>query len=211
MGALEFISSLVSSLAWPVVVTTLVIALRKPIARLLTARPLKSLKAGPGGLELQYFDDKLAGAEAHIEEAEQPRAKPDQDGSQPGASFDEPGAIPDEVANLATTWPPAAVFVSFALVEKAIRDSAADLPDPAEQFGVRSPTSTIARKVLSEAEYAAFEDLRDLRNKVAHGLGDSGLVDASRARKYVRLANRLIAATSADFSEKSNPTSDQVS
>lgn len=69
MGWLEFIASLVSSLAWPAVIIVLVILLKEPISKLLTSRPMKRIKAGPGGLEIEYVDQALADARQELDAA----------------------------------------------------------------------------------------------------------------------------------------------
>lgn len=52
VGVLEFISSVIGSLSWPVAVVALVFTMRRPLGRILSARPIKTLKAGPTGVEL---------------------------------------------------------------------------------------------------------------------------------------------------------------
>ncbi|MFF4598135.1 hypothetical protein [Amycolatopsis sp. NPDC001319] len=227
MGVLEFISSLVSSLAWPVVVTTLVIVLRKPIARLLTARPLKSFKAGPGGLELHYLDEKLEAAAAHISEAKEPRgeaheqahAEAGEHREQVGADGDDvrPGEgetdaerstedayrITDEMTDLVRVSPPAAVLLSFAQLEQAVRDAAAAHPNLGRQFGVKQPVRTVAKEVFSSSEYAAFVDLASVRNKVSHAVDDgSRFIDSDRALQYVTLAKELSKSAAAAPSDE---------
>ena len=58
MDWLQFISSLVGSLAWPIAVLTIAIVFRKTL-RTALARPLKRVKAGPFEAE---WDDKVARA-----------------------------------------------------------------------------------------------------------------------------------------------------
>src|SRR3954454_13158193 len=62
VSALEFLGSLVSSLAWPVLVLVLVLFLKTPLTNLLSAerdgRRIASFKAGPSGLEIQYALDR---------------------------------------------------------------------------------------------------------------------------------------------------------
>jgi hypothetical protein len=53
MDTKQFIASLVSSLAWPAAVLGIVLLFRKQLADLLTG-PLRRLKAGPGGVELEF-------------------------------------------------------------------------------------------------------------------------------------------------------------
>lgn len=66
--------------------------------------------------------------------------------------------------------------------------------------------------MLGSAEYVAFEELRDLRNKATHDLDDSSaVVDVSQAVKYVLLANRMIASAFAGASTTRSPLRDRIS
>lgn len=54
VSTLEFVASLVRSLAWPAALIAVVLLLRRPIVELLAA-PLKRLKVGPAGFEAEWW------------------------------------------------------------------------------------------------------------------------------------------------------------
>lgn len=101
----EFIASIVDSLAWPVAVVVLVVLLRARLAELLGSGPLRRLKLGPGGAELEWEQAVVEVAASSV------RALPSQDG------------LDDELDNLermAERTPDAAMQQAFAVVEREL-------------------------------------------------------------------------------------------
>jgi hypothetical protein len=64
----EFVSTLVGSLAWPVSILVIAHMQRKRISDLLT-RNIKTLKAGPTGVELEYWNSHIEEARSELREA----------------------------------------------------------------------------------------------------------------------------------------------
>jgi hypothetical protein len=69
MGTEQFIASLVASLAWSAAAASMVFFLRRPIARLLRDRHVQHLEAGPSGVKLSFFDDRIEDAKKELAEA----------------------------------------------------------------------------------------------------------------------------------------------
>lgn len=194
MDILQFIASMVNSLAWPAAAIVMVIILRRPIAALLRRGQVKRLKAGPAGLELEYFDEKLKEANEALAE------EPTQAASLTISTIPEIAMTRDdfmtELRQLAEVAPSAAILESFARLEKALRytvESASGL-----EATPRRPTSirTLARraldlKLITEPEFAALEDLAVLRNAIAHG-GTTEDLDTDRALNYAETVRQLI-------------------
>lgn len=194
-GLEQFISSLVQSLAWPGAAVAMVFAFRRPLSRILSSRPVKIFKAGPQGLEVEFFDEKLQEAQAELSEAiaSQP-AEPSTPSPLPGGAESD---FVTEMQQLAEVSPPAAVMASFARLERVLRDAVVSVDG--EGAGGR-PTRflsarALARKareqgLISQPELAAFDDVAVLRNVVAHG--DNADLDKERALAYVDLVRQMI-------------------
>jgi hypothetical protein len=118
MDGLTFVSSLISSLAWPVAVVVLVLAFRKPIGRMFERLP-KRVKAGP--VEVEWPE---VATEARVALATSSEVRTDA----------SPGSLTERFAKLAEEEPAAAIMAAWAEVEKSLRarvgDLAVDLPIP---------------------------------------------------------------------------------
>ena len=198
MGALEFVSSLVGSLAWPVAVILLVFILRRPLGKMLSERPVKTFEAGPSGVKVEYFDEKLEEARSELAEARTER---------PALSTGVPAQLPDEVTarddfmyemqQLAEVAPSAVVLESFARLEKVLRDALDGAPGDGRPRRRLTSVRELVRRagergLMTPSEAAAFDDVVVLRNIVAHG-GTADL-DANRALSYASLVRQLIAS-----------------
>lgn len=93
MSSLEFIESLVSSLAWPVAALVIVLMFRSELAGLFSSQ-MRRLKAGPVEVE---WDRQLAEAEVDIDQPGVPRVSDGQ----------PVGPIAEEFAQLARASPSA--------------------------------------------------------------------------------------------------------
>lgn len=196
MGALEFISSLVGSLVWPATVTVLAFILRRPLGKMLTEKPLKTFEAGPSGVKLEYFDEKLEEARNELEEArtERPELPPEVPVPSPveAATSDD---FMEEMKQLAEVAPSAVIMESFSRLERVLRETFEKEPDdgrtPRRPVTARQLVhQAVKHGMLSPSEAAAFDDVAVLRNLVAHS-GTTDL-DAARALSYASLVRFLI-------------------
>lgn len=185
MSWMEFLASLVNSLAWPATLLVVAILSRRPLARTLRAAVLRRLKAGPGGVELEW-DRALA--EAQTELALEPRP------SEAAASLESIGETEndflDEMRQLARISPEAAVMESYRRVEQELRPLLeARVPPPSKRRRWSSliplARQAVQSNVLQPHEVALLKDLSALRNASAHQLVE---LDESRALAYADLA-----------------------
>lgn len=106
VSVLQFIASLVRSVAWPAAVVGLAVVFRQPVAAALS-RPLKRAKGGPAGFELEWqFTEAATRGEV---ERIGVTARPD------GAGLDERQRELEELARVA---PDAVVMRSYQQVER---------------------------------------------------------------------------------------------
>lgn len=161
MNGLQFASSLITGLAWPVVVVILALVFRKHIAALIGR--VKSYKGM--GQELT-FGDRLADAESSVEEAAL-SVRGNETG--PGWAVE---IEPSPLAREAEANPSFVVIRSWEQVVSALNDLAGvGLPmDNRRSRNTSSLLRELQRAELVSSEFAtAAAELRDLRNKVAHG------------------------------------------
>jgi len=190
MNWLQFISSLVSSLAWPAGVVAVVFILRRPLTKMLNARPVKSLKAGPAGIEVEYFDEKLQ----EVREDLGVPAPTQLPGETAGRND-----FMDEMTQLAEVAPSAVILESFARLEKVLREaidvSQGNGRTPSRPSSVRAlARQAVEQGLITPSEFSAFEDVSVLRNLVAHAKPVE--LDAARALEYAKLVRQLIISIS---------------
>jgi hypothetical protein len=180
LNTLQFIASLVSSLAWPMAVIVIVIIFRSQI-RQLASRPLRRLRAGPVEME---FDRLLSEVELAVEAL----------ASATSGGPTGPGSpVIEELEGMVPTSPVAAVLEAHAAVERELRDLLAEA-DPAADTS-RMPTSRLLREALERGiitpEAAkAVEGITVMRNLAAHGRASE--ISPERAREYLALVDAVL-------------------
>ena len=189
MDNLAFISSIVSSLIWPIVVVFIVIILRRPLQDLIAdlGRRLHSIKFPGGEAE---FSDELAEIKEAADEANLPPAPI----SPPvGPLLLEVEGYEKQWIKLAELSPRAAITEAWRQVEIAMREVARRYE--ISEKDSRSPLTLIRelgkRQILTPDILAIVGDLRGIRNTAAHGLRVE--ITQTDAAEYVALAKRVIA------------------
>jgi hypothetical protein len=160
MGILEFISSILSALAWPIAVIFIVIILRRPLRHLLLR--LETLR-GPGveatfERQIEEAKDEVASAVAGS-----PQVQRSEESRQERLEV-------DDLLQLADVSPRAAILEAWLRVESALAEAAAklDLP-PNMRRGTLLFIETLERQgVMSPEVGRAIRRLRNLRNVVVH-------------------------------------------
>jgi hypothetical protein len=180
MDGLQFIASLVESLAWPLAVTFLALVLRAPLAGALSG-PVKRWKAGPSGLEVEYWEEAIEAARAELEHS--PEVGPVL-ASLPGSD--------DELTRLAEASPRAAVMEAFARVEAELRSVLEGDARAERAGGIRLARLAHDRGRISDETLKAVERMAVLRNLAAHGHAHE--IDVTQAIDFVGLADAVLLA-----------------
>ena len=172
MDWMTFVSKLVESLAWPVAAVGLVALLHDDIRKLLPF--IKKFKAGP--LEAEFEREVKALKEATPDR--EALAKPD-------------AASKAFLVQLAELHPRSAILESWVRVEAAARAALARKVKPT---GGYIPAARIAEPLaqqgaLTQDQVTLFNDLRRLRNEVAHAEGFEPTIESASA--YIDLASFL--------------------
>ena len=189
MDDLTFVSNLISSLVWPLIVIAIVILLKKPLRELIhdLGRRLRIIKFPGGEAE---FSEELAEIKEAADVANLPPAAvmPTRDFLSLRINEDI-----DEWAKLVEVSPRSAISEAWRWVENAMRETAEKLNIP--QSDTRSPTALIRelgkREALNSETILIISDLRGIRNRAVHGI-EPGISRAD-AIEYISLVRRIIA------------------
>ncbi len=180
MNGLQFIASLVRSLAWPLAIIVIALIFQKQL-RQLASRPMRRLKAGP--LEVE-FDRLLSEVELSVE-------VPQKVASDNRGELEN--SVIEELEDLVTTSPITAVMDSHAAVERQLRDLIVkNTPDAnVSKMSMRQLLRTaLDLGVITPETANAVEGITVMRNLAAHGRSNE--VTPERARDYLSLVDAVL-------------------
>jgi hypothetical protein len=182
MDWLTFVSSLVGSVAWPVVIFATAFLFRRPISRLIDR--IKKMSIGDKSVD---FTDQLDEAEVDATATMIPNMPP---------ASDDP-AIDHRTAQLANLSPTAAVLDAWGKVERKALQLAEPIvaPSSSAQWG-RIPFRAGVKALhhhgmITAGTFNLLGDLQQLRNSAAHG-GDVTVADAIRFTTLAKQALLLL-------------------
>ena len=186
MSVLEFIASLVGSLAWPAAVVIVVIVFRNPIGEQLSR--LAALR-GPGGWSAE-FRERIRQIETQAELL-------------PAPSTYQPEELEfasdvQMLPQLAENFPQESIVESWLLVERSIRSAAARIGLDLSPIW---PASRVAERLAEEGHIprdliGLIESLRTVRNIAAHSAKfdvpiDGAVSYAQAARSVAEVLERI--------------------
>ena len=184
MNWLQFISSVISSVAWPITAVIAVAVLRQPLASLLRG-PMRRLKVGP--VEAEW--DPVAREVRRELEVGGESVPLERTGGVASKVTLPP--LPEELGRLATVSPETAVLEGYRRVEQELRAILA-----VAGYGVDEPaTASGLARIAEERGYItretrdAVDGLSVLRNMAAHGQLD---VDTARALEFTALSDGVL-------------------
>jgi hypothetical protein len=195
MDVLELISSLVSSLAWPLLALTVVLILRKPLGELLG----RLVRAKGYGIEAEFERAETSVALARAEAAASaPTAVVVEAGvaTGTGQAHDATVKVRESLASTmsaaARAHPASAILAAYAEVENALRDrmEQAKVAGVDRLVGTELVDVALRKGVVSQQTADAFRGVLVLRNLAAHGED----TDAAKALEYLALADSVIYA-----------------
>jgi hypothetical protein len=179
MDSYEFIASLVGSLAWPALISVVLVLHSKQVAGLMQRLRKLSL---PGIVKLG-FDKNL---EENREITEQ--IPPDATAGLPSLSPDEE----DKLFRLAIDSPEGAMVLAYMDLEKVLRDIAVKLGMGSKTLNQRSVIDALLKRELIKRDTARlFDALRRTRNSAVHAEVDVELTSAE-ASEYIQQVRLLI-------------------
>jgi hypothetical protein len=178
VSTLEFIASLVGSLAWPLAVVVLLVVFRSTIQELLLSG-LSKFKAGPFEME---WERTIAEAQAGLDYA--PSASPAL-----GRVHEQ--RSPGYSSELWTARPAQTVFRAHARVEEMLREkiraAGGDVPEGLSAAGLARRARELG--LIKDEMVRAVEGVQVLHNLVAHGKADE--VTQKQAAEFLALVQAL--------------------
>jgi hypothetical protein len=185
MDTLTFISQITSHVAWPLAVIVIAIILRQQISN--------AIQALADRLENVKFPGGEANFRNKIQEVKQ--AAQDADFIEPAMNYQKRKHSDERVERwlrLAETSPDAVVLEAWRDLEVSLRDTAKRLDLPIRD--VRTPlgliTSLSKKEILDPSAVAMLENLRGLRNELAHG--KARRISLSDALDYASVAENIL-------------------
>lgn len=178
MDWLQFIASVVGSLAWPSSMVLIVLLLRRAILRILPR--LKRLKYGEAEFE---FEEKLEEAEEEIAELPTPNSL-----SQTVQRTEQQFRAAGDFSNNS------AVFIAWLTVESAVLNVArrGNLLQP-NMSVLQAADLLLDNRVIDQGTYLAIRDLRHLRNIAVHP-GEARQITDDEVSRFKALAEKIAAA-----------------
>ncbi|MFC6333151.1 hypothetical protein ACFP56_11000 [Paenibacillus septentrionalis] len=185
MDALEFTSSIVKTLAWPIIVLVIVFLLKKPITQLL----LSISKFKYNNLEMD-FGKELNKIEETLEKQSIEQTTLNNTISTINKEKE------NEVLSLAEIHPSAAISVVWTMIEKEIANTIKRLaisPDyPPYNSTLKNINLLKDNKYIDTITYELLNEFRHLRNKVTHAHSEGEQITYKEAVKYYELSIKLI-------------------
>jgi hypothetical protein len=181
VDGLEFVASLVDSLAWPTALVVMVVVLRKQLTNLLSRPGLRQLEAGPGGFKAQW-DATIAETQAELESAAPVETQIQE------VAADSRLADLDPLVN---EHPEAAILQGYIRIERALRARVKSVTGAEARPLSGRPLVREALEVdaITQETARAIEGLIVLRNLAAHG---GGGVTSKRASEFLALADSIL-------------------
>jgi len=187
MGWLQFIASVISSLAWPAAVVLLVFLLRLPLTKALLS--LTHLKYKD--LELDFARGlKELESKAKTIEVRPQVLKPQ------FATKKNSAQLLSEAQRLAHDFPEPAVAVAWQAVEDELMATVMRLaisPDPPwHNSAMKSAELLLGQGEIDESTIDVLKRMRNLRNLAVHGHGGLGNVTTDQAIEFIALASGVV-------------------
>jgi hypothetical protein len=187
MNGLEFIATIIGSLAWPVAVVALVMLLREPVQKLL----LDLRRFRYGDMEVD-FGKEVRELEAKARTAGLKLPKPAGPETQGPKDF---GQIIADASRLASDFPEPAVGLAWTAVEHELMQAVKRLAISADYPPYNSPMKNI--NLLQEQGHidadtrALLDRMRNLRNAAVHSSRSMGPITPDEARAFIALSEAV--------------------
>lgn len=187
MDALQFIASVIDSLAWPVAVVALVLVLRVPVRSLLG--DLTRFRYGDVemnfGQEVRELEDRAKAAGLHVRALPEPPKPGIQDSAQ----------IVADATRLVSEFSGPAVGLAWTAVEHELMQAVMRLGISADYPPYNAPIKNI--ELLSKHEYldaesrAVLDRMRRLRNAAVHPSQGTTGISSDEAREFIALTEAV--------------------
>ncbi|WP_305074374.1 DUF4145 domain-containing protein [Propionivibrio sp.] len=182
MDWLQFVSGLISSIAWPLVALTFLFMFRTELAKIV--QRLAHLKYKD--LELDFDKVKQQAEGLHLEVAQEP------------AIIESPvfTSLEDQILDAVESAPSAAILLAWSGLETAVAAAVSRLAGSPDSASHRSIVHNIEMLIrngrLSKKHGKLLQEMRTLRNKIAHEQNSVLSISQDQALNYANTAIDLI-------------------
>ncbi len=181
MNALEFFSSIIQSLAWPISIILIIIILRKPISELV--KGINKVKYQD--LEID-FGKKLDNIDVKISKNNKIKIT---------KKYSKSEEV-EEIETIALISPKSAIIMAWTLVEKEIQEAINRLaisPDyPPYNSSLKNIELLKDNNLIDNETINAIEEMRKLRNIAAHAVDYEKKITSTEAIKYYGIAQEVV-------------------
>lgn len=178
LSSFEFISTLVKSLAWPVVMLIITVILKKPIESILSNLSTVSYKD-----ITMNFSKKLSEIESSL------------DTKIPSSDASRLSSKDKEIMKVAEISPEASISMSWTMLEQEISNTIKRLsisPDhPINNSPFRNVQLLFESELIDSETKQNIEEFRQLRNKATHGHHSTQGLSINQALQYHRLSKSI--------------------
>jgi len=186
---LQFIASVVGSLAWPVAAVVVIALLRRPLSRVIESLHRVSFR----GINAD-FGQVVAKLELQADEAKIPPAVEMPNGATHFQRNDQTVGANAEIAAMAAISPEAAVVRAWLEIEHAATDALLRVGYPKkvqEVYAARKIMLLREGGYIDQETYRIITSIRNLRDKITHAVGERENLNYEEAMDYARLALRM--------------------
>jgi len=183
MTLFEFISSIISSLAWPAIVLIIVFILKNPLSKILISLTKFRYK----DLEMEF--ERLKSSARALPKTIESKTIPESE----RIIY---SSLEEQIADIAPRSPEGAILIAWSTIEAAISSAVMRLaisPEPPSYRSVIHNIEYLKKYTdIDKTVFAAMDDLRVVRNQVAHVRDRRYKISIEQALSYGKTAEKII-------------------
>jgi len=183
MTLFEFISSIISSLAWPAIVLIIVFILKNPLSKILISLTNFRYK----DLEMEF--ERLKSSAEALPETIENKIIPENE----RIIY---SSIEEQITDIAPRSPEGAILIAWSTIEAAVSSAVMRLaisPEPPSYRSVIHNIENLKKYTdIDNTVFAILDDLRVVRNQVAHARDGRYKVSVEQALSYGKTAEKII-------------------
>jgi len=183
MTLFEFISSIISSLAWPAIVLIIVFILKNPLSKILISLTKFRYK----DLEMEF--ERLKSSAKSLPETIESKTIPESE----RIIY---SSLEEQIADIAPRSPEGAILIAWSTIEAAVSSAVMRLaisPEPPSYRSVIHNIECLKKYTdIDKTVFAILNDLRTVRNQVAHVRERRYKISVEQALSYGKTAEKII-------------------
>ena len=183
MTLFEFISSIISSLAWPAIVLIIVFILKNPLSKILISLTKFRYK----DLEMEF--ERLKSSAKDLPETIESKTIPESE----RIIY---SSLEEQITDIAPRSPEGAILIAWSTIEAAVSSAVMRLaisPEPPSYRSVIHNIECLKKYTdIDNTAFAILDELRVVRNQVAHVRDRRYIITVEQALSYGKTAEKII-------------------